>query len=153
MSDSNTRPHVEVRRIEAAETRWLRHVILRPTIAPEDLVYPGDDDPLAGHFGAYIDGEQVGIASVYPQHEDGHRSIDRWRLRGMGVLPRLHRAGVGTAILQATFDHAKAHGATSYWCQARVVARAFYEHHGLAIRGELFEIAGVGPHWIMERTL
>lgn len=143
----------EIRRIAPRETAPLRQAILRPNLTLDALVYPGDDDPLSAHFGAFIDGEMVGIASVYCMGIDGTVGGGAWRLRGMGVLPNLHRSGIGAALMDATFSHARSHGGTRYWCNARVVAQSFYEALGLRIEGEEFDVPGVGPHYVMARSL
>ncbi len=143
----------EIRRIEAAETAPLRQQILRPTLSLDALVYPGDEHPLSAHFGAFIGERMVGIASVYRMAMDGSTEGTAWRLRGMGVLPELHGMGIGAALLRATVNHASEHGGTRYWCNARTVARGFYVRLGLTIEGDEFEVDGVGPHFVMARTI
>ena len=44
-----------VRPITAPETRPMRQVVLRPGKTLEELVYPGDDDELCAHLGAFDD--------------------------------------------------------------------------------------------------
>jgi hypothetical protein len=39
------------------------------------------------------------------------------------------------------------------WCNARSPARGFYEREGFTIEGDTFEIAGIGPHFLMARAL
>lgn len=148
-----TADNVTVRAIGARETGPLRQEILRPKLTLEQLVYPGDDAPLSAHFGAFDGDRMVGIASVYRKDEAGREDGPDWQLRGMGVLPEYQGTGVGAKLIAATFDHARSHGGTRYWCNARVVALGFYERQGLVAIGEEFEVPGVGPHYVMERAL
>ncbi len=39
------------------------------------------------------------------------------------------------------------------WCNARSGARTFYERAGFCVEGEEFEIAGIGPHFLMAKPL
>ena len=139
-----------IRRISAAETRPLRQAILRPHQRVEELVYPGDDSPDAAHFGAFLDGELIGIVSVChepPPH--GEANAGAWRIRGMAVVPQLHRRGIGSLLLRACIDHARQHGGTMMWFNARTPAVPFYQAHCFRVRGEEFVVPHAGPHYFM----
>ena len=112
-----------IHRIPAAETRPLRQAILRPHQRVEELAYPGDDSADAAHFGAFLHDELIGIASVY--HEAPHHETNKgaWRLRGMAVVPRFHRRGIGSLLLRACIDHVKQRGGTMMWFNARTAGR------------------------------
>ncbi len=138
-----------IRRISAAETRPLRQAILRPHQPVEQLVYPGDDSPDAAHFGAVLDGDLVGIGSIYREPPHGETNDGAWRLRGMAVAPQLHRKGIGSLLLHACVDHARQHGGTMIWFNARTPAIPFYQAHGFQVRGEEFVLPGIGPHYFM----
>lgn len=143
------KPQPDIRRISAAKTRPLRQAILRPHQRVEELVYRGDDSLDAAHFGAFLDEELVGIASVYRGPPHGDTDPRAWRLRGMAVVPRVQRQGIGSLLLRACVDHAKQHGATILCFNARTPAVPFYEAHGFRIRGEQFELPHIGPHYFM----
>jgi GNAT superfamily N-acetyltransferase len=138
-----------IRRISAAETRPLRQAILRPHQRVEELVYPGDDSTVAAHFGAYLTGELIGIASVYHEPPHGEASEAAWRLRGMAVVPQLHRKGIGSLLLRACMDHARQRGGKMMWFNARTPAVPFYRAHGFQVRGEEFLLPEIGPHYFM----
>ncbi len=57
---------------------------------------------------------------------------------------------VGTLVLEALLRHASTHGARRIWCNARTPARSFYERAGLNVVSEVFEVPGIGPHFVME---
>ncbi|WP_407761234.1 GNAT family N-acetyltransferase [Archangium sp.] len=143
----------ELRPIPAAETRYLRHVVLRPHQRPEELVYPGDDAPDTVHFGLYVGGKQYGVASLYRESQPASRATTEWRLRGMAVLAPDQGRGFGAALLQACIDHAARQGGSRLWCNARTTAAGFYRRLGFAVEGSEFELPGIGPHYVMWRPL
>lgn len=143
-----------IRAISAAETRPIRSQILRPGTPPEQLVYPGDDAPEAFHAGAFQDGQLVGIATIYAEPPpDVYRNTlpdgEAFRLRGMATLPSVRGQGLGRQVLEACFDHVRAHGARLLWCNARSGALDFYRTLGLRTIGPEFDIPGIGPHYVM----
>lgn len=140
-----------IARIPAADTRAIRQRVLRPTQSPDELVYPGDDQATSAHFGAFSDGELVGIASVYAESRPGRAG--EWRLRGMAVVPAHAGTGLGRRLFDATVEHARAAGGQSYWCNARTTAEGFYVRQGMSRVGEVFELPDIGPHVVMEMQL
>ncbi len=154
---------IAVRAVTAAETRPLRSALLRPGQPPEALVYAGDDHPQALHAGAFEQdgGSQrlVGIAMVYPESPpEAHRgaipeeafAVDAsFRLRGMATVPELQGRSIGRRVLERCFRHVREEGAAFLWCNARSGALTFYRALGLEIVGPEFEIAGIGPHYVM----
>lgn len=146
---------LRVARVAPAEIHPLRHRVLRPHQAPGDQALTGDDAPGAAHFAVYDDGEQlVGSASITPEPYPRDGGAGDFRLRGMATDPDRGRGiGAGALALAACLDHARAHGGTRVWCNARTPARGFYERAGFSAEGEEFEIAGIGPHFLMALTL
>ena len=144
---------VEIRTILAEETRPLRQRVLRPGQCLEQLDYPGDAAPDTGHLGAYLDGELVGIASVYSEPMPGADAPQAWQLRGMATLESLRRTGVGQSLLEACIAHAVARGGTHLWCNARTSALAFYHALGFQTEGAEFELPEIGPHYRMWRSI
>ncbi len=143
-----------VRAISAAETRPLRRAILRPNQAEHELVYPGDDAPLSLHVGWFDGNMLLGVASIYRMSPEGAPDDPGdWRLRGMAVAPEARRKGVGAALVAAGEAHARAHGGTRMWFNARVDALPFYFALGYAAVGEVYELPGVGPHRFAARSL
>lgn len=138
-----------IRQISAAETRPLRQAILRPHQRVEELVYPGDDSADAAHFGVFLDGELIGIASVYHESPKGEANVGAWRLRGMAVVPELHRKGIGSLLLRACVDYARQHGGATMWFNARTPAVPFYQAHDFKVRGDEFILPDIGRHWFM----
>jgi ribosomal protein S18 acetylase RimI-like enzyme len=145
--------HFEIRPISAEETRELRHLILRPFQQPHELVYPGDLEAASMHVGAFADGRLVGVASVVLRTMPGSASTTAWQLRGMATCPEVRRLGVGTAMLRACIKHVALSGGTILWCNARTPAVPFYKRLGFETRGEEFQVARSGPHFVMWREV
>lgn len=145
-------PQYDIRAISAAETRPLRHQLLRPHHPPEKLVYPGDDDPESLHVGAFLEHRLVGIASISRQPFPFRAEPGSWQLRGMAIIPDLRRQGYGAALIRACLDHAAARGGAMLWCNGRSTAAPFYQALGFQIEGEEF-MAETGPHYVLWRYL
>ncbi len=143
-----------IRSLTAAETRPLRSAVLRPGQPAEALVYPGDDAPGSFHAGALVDGEVVGVATVYPEPmplvpEADVDPASAFRLRGMATRPDLQGTGLGRAVLRRCIEHAREAGAEVLWCNARVGALGFYRRLDFETLGDAFDIPGIGPHYVM----
>ena len=138
-----------ISRVSASEVYPIRQQVLRPDQPPESAVYPRDELDTTYHIGVFEEGSLVGIVSLYPEGPEGYELENAWRVRGMAVLPEHHGRGFGSKLLQACMAYAAAHDGKALWCNARVMARPFYELRGLSIDGEPFDIPGIGPHYRM----
>lgn len=143
-----------VQPVTAADVVPLRHAVLRAGQPVETAMYPADGAPETFHAAAHDeDGRIVGVATVSPEgHPDGPQPGD-WRLRGMATDPSVRGRGFGAQALHAVLDHARAHGGTRVWCNARAGARGFYEHEGFAYDSGEFELPDIGPHFVMSIRL
>jgi GNAT superfamily N-acetyltransferase len=146
---------LRIQRVPAATTFPLRQQILRPHQRLDEVVLPGDDDPLTSHFAALDDNARVvGTASVRPEQPPwspvGGQS---WRLRGMATTENLRRQGVGTALLAAVVEQVTASGGSLLWCNARIPAVGFYRRAGFRTWGEPWEEPQIGPHIVMYRSM
>ncbi len=144
---------MEVKQIDAKDTYNIRHEILRPDGNIEDCQFPGDNDELSFHLGAYIDDKLVSVASFYM---DNHPTIDadyQFRLRGMATLQEHSGQGMSSALLRTAFPLIKKNHVNTLWCNARLSAAGFYEKVGFETIGEEFDIEGIGPHILMIKKL
>jgi GNAT superfamily N-acetyltransferase len=135
---------IEVREISLAETRALRHEVLRPHSSLEELASHEPAGSVA--FGAFDGDELVAVGLV---GRDGEEPGD-WRVRGMATKPRARGQGAGTGVLEALVEHALDHGASRVWCNARTRARTLYERAGFVVASDEFEPPDIGPHYRME---
>ena len=117
-----------------AQTRPLRQAVLRPHQTIEELAAHEPADAFA--VGAFDDDRLVAVGLVGPGGDPGV-----WRVRGIGA---------GTAVLDALLAHTRSQGATRVWCNARVRARSLYERAGFRAVSDEFELAEIGPHFVME---
>jgi GNAT superfamily N-acetyltransferase len=137
---------VRVDEVPIAVTRVLRQSILRSHETIEQLAA---EEPAEAFAAGGFDGERlIAVGIVAPSGEPG-----RWRVRGMATASGERSRGVGRGVLDALLEHARANGATSVWCNARVPARRFYEHAGFHACSDVFEVPPIGPHLVLERRL
>jgi len=146
-------PRTEVRRVTGAAVRPLRQLVLRPGRPFEETAFAGDDAAGAVHFGAFLEGELVAIASLLDEPHPERAGERACQVRGMASHPSVRGAGFGAAVLAACIDEARRRGALILWCNAREAALGFYQRAGFIATGERFEIAGIGPHFRMHRPL
>lgn len=137
----------------AAQVRPLRRLVLRPHQAAAELVFGGDDHPLALHVGSVVGGSVVGVASIAPEPHPVEGREGDWRLRGMATLPEIRGTGRGGELLVACLEHARTQGGRRVWCNARAGAVGFYERFGFAREGAEFDLSDIGPHLRMMRGI
>ena len=152
---SSAASSIDVGPIAAEETWPLRKRVLRPHQEGDAVVLGGDDDPRAAHLGARdAVGTIVGIATISPQAcpwAPGRPGA--WRLRGMATADEQRGRGVGALVLDAAVRHAREHGASLVWCNARVGALVFYGRAGFVAAGERYVDPLLGPHVPMQLDL
>lgn len=142
-----------VRPITGAQTRPLRQRVLRPDQPASASIYPDDGGVNTLHLGAFVDGELVGVASLFREPPPGSDGPKAWRLRGMATAPEVRGQGHGGALLEACIRHVAKKGGTTLWCNGRVTVAGFYQRYGFELCGEPFELPGIGPHYLMRRAV
>ncbi len=155
---SASEAEVTVARVDASVVAALRARVLRVGSGLTTLRYDQDDDPRTASLAATIAQQPcsaaVGTATVFPAPCPWRPDEeDAWRLRAMATDDRFTGRGVGAAVLRAAVAHVAAEGGRVIWCDARAVARSFYERHGFTAEGEGYEMDGIGAHWPMARVL
>ncbi|MEO8211314.1 MAG: GNAT family N-acetyltransferase [bacterium] len=140
---------MEIKTIIADKTIHLRQLTLRQNQKAEELIYPGDYDNDTLHFGAFIDSELVGIASIYKEKIKDNEEPEAWRLRGMATVEEVRGKGYGKDLMHECLDHIKKHKGKILWCNARISAEKFYEKFGMKRKGEIFYPDDLGPHVVM----
>jgi len=144
---------LKVLRISAADTRSIRHQILRPNQTLEDCKYPGDESDQTFHLGAFIDGKLVSVASFYFEKHPKLEEPYQYRLRGMATLPDYRGQGLSSELLTMAFPIIKQNFCQLLWCNAREGALGFYEKVGFHSSGNRFDIEGIGPHYLMSKEI
>jgi GNAT superfamily N-acetyltransferase len=137
-----------VPREEIFDLRWS---VLRAGLPREAAEYPEDAYPQTFHLAARDpDGSVTCCGTFFPDPFDG---APAWRLRGMATWPERRGAGVGGRLLEAGVAEVAARGGRLLWCNGRVGAAGFYQRHGFDIRGDVFDLPPIGPHYVFVRII
>jgi GNAT superfamily N-acetyltransferase len=106
---------------------------------------------LAVYFGMYDDetNDLIGVFSGHPT------SPDRFRARGLFVMPLYRGIGLGRQLVKAVISEAKSYGADFIWCLPRVNNVKFFEQCGFAPVSNSFndERVEFGPNLYMAQPL
>jgi len=140
---------LQLKEITAEQSFPLRHKILRPEQTLSDCCYEGDFEPTTVHIGAFLNSQLIGICSIYTATNLSLPTSDTCQLRAMATDESARGKGVGVQLLSAAETHAKRHGHSSVWANARQAALGFYQNLGYEVVGDEFDIAGVGPHTLV----
>lgn len=120
---------ITVQLITPEETYPLRHAVLWPD-KPLDFVKV-DNDQAGYHYGAFREGQLVAVISLFI---DGAEA----RFRKFATHPDQQRQGVGTLLLNHVVAQARAFGAETLWCDARLDAAEFYRRFGMEAVSDVF---------------
>lgn len=140
---------MRILRIDAQATYEIRQSVLRPGLAIETCHFDGDFNDDTFHLAACEKDRQVGVASYYLKANPAFSDEVQYQLRGMATLPDCRGQGFGVALVEAGLSILRQNQTTLLWCNARLSAVPFYKKLGFQTHGELFDIAGVGPHYVM----
>ncbi|MFT3793412.1 GNAT family N-acetyltransferase [Flavobacterium sp.] len=138
-----------VKEISATETFSVRQPVLRAGKPIESCHFDGDQLDSTKHFGYFENGNLIGIASMFAIPNTAFDSANQFQLRGMAVLPNHQKKGIGEQLVAYAENDAKKRNADLIWFNAREIAVGFYQKLGYEIFGKPFEIADIGPHYIM----
>lgn len=144
---------ITVEPISFEDTFDVRHPVLRAGKPIESCFFDGDDLPTTQHFGAFVDKKLTGVVSVYSSKSGNFSSENQFQLRGMAVLPEAQKKGLGERLLSEAEKYITSQNGKLIWFNARENAVAFYQKMGYEKQGGIFEIPGVGPHYIMFRKI
>lgn len=112
----------------------IRHTVLWPDKPVSFCVVEGDES--AHHFGVFIKGQLVTVASIYI---NGTKA----RLRKFATLPDFQGQGLGRYLIKHIIEILKSKNITLFWCDARKTVISFYQKLGLTQQGEEFDKSGV----------
>lgn len=143
----------KISEITALETYAVRHAVLRKGKPIESCRFEGDDLATTKHFGLFENEELAGIVSVFESKSEIFDAEKQFQLRGMAVLDLHQKKGFGEKLLQAAENYIARESGELIWFNAREIAVGFYERNGYKKAGNLFEIPGVGPHFVMCKFL
>ncbi len=126
--------YMEIKPIPWQQTIPLRHSVLWPK-KPSGYCHL-EDDINGLHFGAFINGVLVCVASVYLKS-------NKARLRKFATDTRYQNQGIGSKMLVYVIQSIKNSPAESFWCDARESALGFYQRFDMYKCSERFYKADV----------
>ena len=146
-----TQLQVEINKVDAEKIRSLRHSELRKEQDFSTTSYLEDYEVDTFHMACIVDEKIVTCASFYPEKSIKIISDNAYRLRGMATASNFQRKGYARDLMNESFKELKKRDCDMVWCNARLVAVDFYKSVGFKITGDLFDIAGIGPHYYMDK--
>ncbi|GAA4328183.1 GNAT family N-acetyltransferase [Mucilaginibacter gynuensis] len=138
-----------VKFIKVEELLPIRNEVLREgKLTNEECIFSGDELEGAFHLGYYIGDELACVASFHPKGY-GEFHGTGYQLRGMATIEKYRGKGYGNQLLNFAIVYLRGQKANYMWCNARKLASGFYLNMGFEIVSPEFEIAGIGPHYVM----
>ncbi|MDO8261970.1 MAG: GNAT family N-acetyltransferase [Gallionella sp.] len=117
-------------------------VFIRELGVPAELEWDGKDEGCRHALALSLQGNAIGCGRMLPDGHIGH----------IAVLPQWRKQKVGTAIVEALLDYARAHVYQQISVDAQPCYVPFYRSNGFAEQGEAFKDAGL-PHIKMSLKL
>ena len=142
-----------IKKITALDTYHVRHLVLRAGKPIESCHFEGDELVSTHHFGCFIEGQLIGVISLFEIGNANFAKQKSFQIRGMAVIDSHQKQGVGEALVHKAEDFCRTENATLIWFNARTSAVGFYKKMGYEIVGSEFEIKEVGPHFLMNKKI
>ncbi len=142
---------ITIAEIKAEDTYPIRKAVLRDgmTLSHEML---GDHESDTLHLGLFESDSLVCIASFMQASNDLFKGR-QFQLRGMASANAAQGKGFGKLLLEEAELRLKNRGVAILWCNARTVAIDFYKKLNYQTIGTFFQVAQVGPHYLMFKKL
>jgi len=135
--------------IEVDELLPIRKAVLRPgKLTLDECRFPADKLSGAFHLGSYLHGRLVSIASFHPQTYSEFEGIG-FQLRGMATIGEYRGRGLGSHLLNFGIVCLRDQKTNYLWCNARKTALQFYLDMGFEIKSPVFDVPGIGPHYVL----
>jgi predicted GNAT family N-acyltransferase len=143
-----------VQLITAEQTIDLRSRLLRPGQSIEMCRYSEDNLESTFHLGIYFENKIICNGTFIQQgHELFKDAKMPYRLRGMATDLAFQKMGLGTQIIEKALVELHHRNCDLLWFNARTSAEIFYQKLGFAQIDQVFELAGIGPHKVMYKSL
>ncbi len=143
----------EIKAISAEKTHAVRHPVLRQGRPMESCLFSGDNKLTTIHLGAYIDSALVGVLSAYQNDHPHLKAKKSHQIRGVAVLEKFHRQGIGQRLMLHIETHLQQNGVDLIWLNARETALAFYTSLAYTQTGTAFDIAEIGKHYCFYKMI
>lgn len=144
---------IQIKSIQSTQTHIVRHPVLRPGKPISTCIFNGDDLPSTKHFGLYTNTDLIGVISVFENKNLIFSESNQLQIRGMAILQDHQGKGYGRLLVNEIENYAKSANTNLIWFNARESAAKFYKILGYQISGSLFDIEGVGLHYVMYKQI
>ncbi len=144
---------IQITSIQPKDTHIVRHPVLRPGKPIDTCLFDGDDLPNTKHFGLYLNKDLIGVISAFENKNIIFSQTNQLQIRGIAVLDNHQGKGHGKLLIKKVEDYANEKKINLIWFNARESAVKFYEILGYQIFGSLFDIKGVGLHYVMFKQI
>ena len=144
---------MEIRTISTIQTFEIRHPILRSGQPLESCKFIGDDNDETLHFGAYDEGNLIGVLSCYINNGTHFNQGRNYQIRGVAVVQKLQQKGIGKALMLHAEKVLKTKVCDHVWLNARMIAKSFYTKLDYLEIGAVFEVPIIGTHQCFYKKL
>lgn len=140
---------IHIKEVKVEDILPVRQTVLRNGKPREECFFDGDHAKETVHLALYKNDKMLAIASILKDKSEKLKSNNQFRLRGMAVLPEAQGRGFGKHLLLYAEDLIKQQSPALFWFNARTSAVKFYQKNNFEVFGKEFEVANVGPHFLM----
>lgn len=144
---------IRILQIDANTTFAVRQPVLRAGKPIESCHFEGDQLKSTVHFGLYKTNELIGVISLFTTQNSNFNTEAQFQIRGMAVLEHYQRNGFGEQLIKKAEEFVIENKGTLLWFNAREKATGFYQKLDYKIKGESFNIEGIGIHYLMYKWL
>lgn len=144
---------ITIEHITAADTRDLRHSILRPNQPLSTCIYDGDEADLTFHLGAFDKGNLVSVGTFMQKSCPLMEAKLPYQLRGMATDSNHRRKKAGSTLMAEAETIIRKRGSDLFWCNARYDIKDYYVSLGFTPIGDVFRIEPYGEHIVMVKKL
>lgn len=138
-----------IKQIKPQEVVAIRHKVLKIGQPVEACYFEGDLDEGTKHFGAFLNNELVGCATMMLKKTNTYKVYPVYRLTGLSVLQEYQHKHIGKRLLHFAEENISKKGSVMIWCFAREYALPFYKKNGYQMNVPEVIIPNIGSHRIM----
>jgi len=117
---------IHIKTISAETTHIVRHPVLRPGMAIESCILPGDELKSTIHLGAYDQNTLLGVCTILNNPKNSPFTVPNGQIRGMAVRSSIQNNGLGRLLVNEAESHATSCGFHLLWMNDRKGASGFY---------------------------
>ena len=104
-------------------------------------------------MGIYLENNIIGVCSFFNNSHDTLSDKNQYQLRGMAILKSHQKKGLGKKLIRFGEHLLQQKNVDLVWCNAREIAINFYKNNDYSIINKPFNIADIGLHYMMYKSL